>query len=292
MANLNSLYQIRCKKGRARQPSHAATIIKFANALGANGIFCPYDKTKQSKTFWDILNSFNEFKGSKGKAVVIAECEYVYRFTTAADLADSFGENNWILKHLPLPHTRSNKDDFNRRFFSYAEKNWNINDWIELSSIIQKEDPVTKLPVTYKNRRQFSFWTTSELDAGNPLTNTFKIGYATDWIQEHTLVLRCKVKKLNSKTKIRIPTIIDAFTEPIFRPTKDSSKNTWGLAIDICVNPLDTGFKEFVIDEIEVEKIEFKPVNIEDMSTNGIKFNNGLNANLVDNLEYYYTNNI
>lgn len=272
MADLIHLHEIRQVKGKQRQKRHSKVLDDLDNIM--KPVKSPYDPNVVDRNVYDRLRTHNLFiSGSIGYEASILNSEYIYRLTSAYKLAKVFQEhNNWIFK--VRPSTKSVEKVFNVRFRAEFP---NKNTWINLTKC-------AKGNLIYK--RNFSFWTSEEYDHDNMVTDSFRVGLATDWFDKLGIILRCKFSEVYP-IDIRVPTVIDAFDQPIFHPRRDSISPKNGMAIHINCDPLTLGKQEFVVGEIPADKIEFRFVEMKDKERLGIEFAKNT-GNLWDRLYSYY----
>jgi len=286
MANLETLHKTRQRIGKKRQPRHATKLAEFDSAIHSRGFSSPYDFETVGRSFFAALNAIPEFnQGSLGKTVNIGS-EYLYRIVNIYDIASMFSVY-WKFDNNGLnPSAFNDKSVFCNRFLDLEDIR-DLTDWIPLGRCIKTFDFAEMKPVYYRNKRNFSFWTDSLLISEDTLENTFKLGFPSDRLEECAIILRCKVESLNEANLIYIPTVLDGFDQPIFLPIRENcSRINNGIAINIQPNPLQTGFREYVIGKIETDNIEFLPICINDLNVRGIRFMH--NQNLIDKLEHYY----
>lgn len=163
--------------------------------------------------------------------------------------------------------------------------------------------PMTRLVKEFFSYRGFSWWTNEfvfdeawfpEFFEGHDLTIenqwllkfAFKVGIASDWLSANMLFLRLD-SHLLQQDDIRIPSIIDAFLQPIFSPRAYQQERRWGLAFDLDtdIRPL---FREYVIRNIPAEAITYFPVRINLDSINSVnpkaRLTDSLVSHLIDNI--------
>jgi len=139
--------------------------------------------------------------------------------------------------------------------------------------------------------RHFSWWTTFPLFR-DVISGAHRIGMTNNWVAEECVVLRCPVEYVNSHGLAYVPSVIDAFTQMIFHPTKHSSSPPHGVTIDLSLYPvtLSPGIDEVLLPGLPVDQLEIMPVSVDD------EYRKGKNAVLSgcpvfrDLLKSYYEN--
>jgi hypothetical protein len=145
---------------------------------------------------------------------------------------------------------------------------------------------------TYKCRpRRFSWWTSYPLFQ-DVISGAHCVGMTNDWVPFQCVVLRCRIDYVNRNKLALVPSVIDAFMQLIFHPTRDVSFPPYGITIDLSLFPrtLSPGIDEVVLPEISVAEIEVLPINADR------DYRDGKNEVCSDFpllsalLEYYYQN--
>jgi len=279
MATLIDLYLTRQAIGKIRQSRHSKALDELDTAM--KPVNSPYDDSQIDRDFYDRLTTVKDrfgnlvfFDGSMGYPVSVRDDAdersyvYIYRLTSAYKLAKELKfYGNWNLSTINM----SDEIIFDAEFFEYI--NLRFSGWIDFT-VLGKN--------TLKYRRNFSFWTDHEININNTRQDIFQLGLTSDWFGDRGLILRCRIHD-STVTKFHVPTVIDAFDQPIFYPTSDVSGPECGRAIHIDTDPFELGKNEFAVGEIDVETLEFIPV---ELSGNKINFEG--NTVLWDKLDLYY----
>jgi len=278
MSSLENLYKIRQEKGKKRQKRHEELLDELHDKI--QPLLHPYAvEEKERDRFYASLRTARDeegnaayYSGSKGYEAKV-DSTYIYRITTAYQLATRF-QADWIFTEINLS-IENREFVFNERFLEEVAK---YEDWIPLSLVAKGN---------LKYPRNFSFWTSHEYDRNDILVESFRAGLASDWFDRLIVVLRCDIEDAK-ELKICVPTVIDAYDQPIFHPTEENeaSPPIFGTAININETPLCLGYPEFVVGEISVDKIKFIPCKLERIGISRIEFKN--NYDLWAKLDNYY----
>lgn len=249
----------------------------------------PFDRLneREMEELVDCCSSFRQ--GGHWQIGEYSNNRYFYRIENLESFLAK--HDDIFYKDLAVPgtilintSTNSARDIFSLLVKKYTkgEKNW---------------QPLEKLTPGYLSRRGFSWWTNDfNFDTqgkfpsgfiGNQLTAdnrwlldfAFNVGICSDWLSEYILFLRLDSDQVD-RENIRIPSIIDAFTQPIFSPQAFQENRRWGLAFDLNkeVKPF---YREFVLKNIPVTAVEYLPIRINLAALNDINPRARLNEVLV-----------
>jgi hypothetical protein len=282
MSDLITLHQIRQDKGIMRQPSHEIRLLEYDKAINSVKVYSPYDPIGMKRAGFKALAAVPGFIGtSLGRRARIPS-SYIYRVTMLHTIVNRYAHKCRLVKRDEKkfdPARFKSSDDFHKIFTKEA----GIIDgrWTNLAKIFESGEH-------YQNPRGFSFWTDTKFREADLLEDTFQIGYASDWLKKCVIILRCEVSRLSAGSYTRIPTVLDAFTEPIFMPMDETDLGCdYGVAINIKPDPLSHGFNEYVIGPIALEHIEITPVVMKDFSLKAINFMG--NIPLWEKLQTFYS---
>lgn len=285
------LASIRKKIGIERQSELSGDFERLASLLDENDKN-PYDRVEDR--YFEQMNSccpsFRE--GGHWKTGDLSNSRYFYRIETL---------ESFIRKHGPFfykgfkvvpgtiiinPRSQSSTEIFESITRDYE----NVRSWQKLSKVCS----------AYFAHRGFSWWTNNfdfenkghfpetgeDPDATEKnswlLRFAFQVGISSDWLSDSMLFLRLDSQKMNIED-IRIPSIIDAFLQPIFCPRAFRPEERWGLAYDLA-NDIKPCFREYVIRNIPIDAIEYFPVSINLKTVDTINAKARLNEKLVENL--------
>jgi hypothetical protein len=241
------IYKERNRIGIERQPSIESEHSLLKNEISNQGKTHPYDGFEEL-----------EFIGLKECCTCFCDCcklgikassipEYLYRIIPVSRM----GRDSTKWKGLSLDFY-----EFRDRYFS------NESDWLNLGLFLSG---------FIRNKRGFSWWTNEVPDR---IEKVFKLGLVSNWIIEESIILRVKTTKI--KKEIFIPRTLEGFDQVIFMPVKEnSSKNGFTINLNNIENFPD-GYNEYVLPEIDVNKIEFRTI-LFDKSSKRIYLENILN---------------
>ncbi len=116
-----------------------------------------------------------------------------------------------------------------------------------------------------QSRFDISWWTSLDLSAATlPQAAALRVGVALDWLSEHSVVLRVPSTDPHLRAALRVPTIVDAFQQPIFAAERDDDSPASGVTIDLSrPEALQPGVPEYVVGPLAVDGVEFRPVRID-----------------------------
>ena len=106
----------------------------------------------------------------------------------------------------------------------------------------------------FSNNRGFSWWTSQKIDN---IDNLFTLGLVSDWLEESSIIMRIECTDY-IKQKIKLPSVIDGYLEPIFYPSILGSVSGKTINLNI-LDKLENGFNEYLINEIPTDLIEIRP---------------------------------
>lgn len=245
MSVWSSLFQARLALDGQRQERHGDALRVLAARLeqlpappppSAH----PYNLAKQHQEW--LVDRDPAFRGpSQGHVVQAPAGDYLFRFQN--------------FKALLYLHER-------RRVETYDDDEWHrklvqehrrTGNWIGLARVIRGP---------YRGRRALSWWTSQPLSASEIVAAVYRIGMARNWLTPRGLILRCRRKALVD-ARLSVPTVLDAFDQPIFLATSDGAQPSAGHAIDLTrPDALTIGDDEYVAGEIAVSQIDFIPLEI------------------------------
>lgn len=139
--------------------------------------------------------------------------------------------------------------------------------------------------------RHFSWWTTFPLFQ-DVIRGAHQIGMTNDWVATECVVLRCPAAYVKSKGLANVPSVIDAYTQMIFHPTRRDSSPPHGVTINLSLYPLalTPGIDEVLLPALPVDVLEILPVNATDAYRKGKKKVHSDWPELYSLLRGYYEN--
>jgi hypothetical protein len=248
MSNLILLYDLRYNAGQRRQPRHASAL------RGLNGIIVGakkghsfnYDRVVNA----NLMRRTSYSGGGRGYVRKLHGDDFIYRLAGIKELAND-KTISWV-SHIKAAQPP-------RALFGLVNGDYKRSrDWIPLRRYAVGE---------LSGYRNITFWTAHELVPTNIVTDAHLLGLTNNGLKEWSVIIRCRVKDLAASNSVRIPTVLDAFTELVFYPTNDSAKSSSGITISLSTTgPLARGVMEFVLDPIRVEKLQIRPCFISNKS--------------------------
>lgn len=139
--------------------------------------------------------------------------------------------------------------------------------------------------------RHFSWWTTFPLFQ-DVIRGAHYIGMTNDWVAEQCVVLRCPAEFVNSNGLANVPSVIDAYTQLIFHPTRHDAPPSHGITINLSLYPevLTPGIDEVLLPALPVKILEIMPVNVTTEYCKGKKKVHSAEPGLHGLLKSYYEN--
>lgn len=139
--------------------------------------------------------------------------------------------------------------------------------------------------------RHFSWWTTFPLFQ-DVIRGAHHIGMTNDWVAEQCVVLRCPAEYVTSNGLGYVPSVIDAYTQMIFHPTRHDASPSHGITINLSLYPevLTPGIDEVLLPALPVEILEIMPVNVTAEYCKGKKKVHSEEPELHGLLKSYYEN--
>lgn len=235
------IYELRSTCGRVRQPRHQAALERLELALGnLLGRDHPYHLDHdQKKMLEDGEAAFKN--GGSGDSGVITGTEYLYRLCNIYDL----------IYNTPVAGAPSEKTDAGfvwEQLLNTSQGNW-----------LRFNDPGNQ---TYFGYSSISWWTDEFLE-NDVVLSALKAGLFVNWLGQYSVLMRCPLSKLGTKSLLFVPTVIDAFCQLVFHPTEEMAHPTAGITVDLSqTGPFIPGVKEYVLKPIELRDLEFLPVEI------------------------------
>lgn len=175
--------------------------------------------------------------------------EYIYHLTSVRKLV-KFTDWGFFPSGFPNPKSAA------WRVFDYLlDDHRKSSNWLPLRNYATG---------AYGGFRNFTWWTSFELDPANIVCNAHKLGLPNTWIPKYGIILRCPVTHITSYNLHHVPTVVDGFPSEIFRPMDFRlSPLTSGRTVDLETNgQLIDGVEEFALSPVPVSEIKFKPVLI------------------------------
>ena len=111
--------------------------------------------------------------------------------------------------------------------------------------------------------RHFSWWTTFPLFQ-DVLHGAHQIGMTSNWVATECVILRCPAAYVESNGLANVPSVIDAYTQMIFHPTRHEVSPPHGVTINLSLYPaaLAPGVDEVLLPSLPVKVLEIMPVSV------------------------------
>jgi len=265
--SLLNLYNLRHDIAKNRQGAHIDAYGRLHEFLVSLGLTQSYDLGISTKLKFEVLQFYANETFGRGARIPNRD-EFIYRMCSIIDVVKG---TDWRIDE------------------GTDLKNWNQvhkkskGAWVPLSRFASG---------AYKcNPRRFS-WCTSFPLYQDVIGGAHRIGMTNDWVAEECVVRRCPVEYVKDNDLAFVPSVIDAFMQMIFHPTKDAVAPPYGITIDLSFYPhtLAPGIDEVVLREIPVEQIEVLPIYADNKYRAGKREVNSDLPHFATLLEYYYQN--
>jgi|GEM_PF-6225283 len=221
----------------------------------------------QLLTTWQFANGGSGTDGN-------GSLHYIYHLTSVRKVL-TYGD--WQYTPAGFPSDKYS----DRRLFEYLIDDYNYaKEWLPLSYYAQDR---------YSGFRNFTWWTDLEILAASVICSCHKLGLPNKWVPKYALVMRCSAEYAKTRGLKRVPTTMDGFISEIFSPSdfRPPLVPDSGKAIDLdSAGRLREGYREYSLQPIPVQEIEFIPLLIEGtMRRQHVVARNG---RLWQRLETYY----
>lgn len=268
MPSLLDLYNLRRNIAQNRQSNHTPLYTQLHDFLVSLGNTHSYDLSFESKSKFESLSFFVDDTFGGNARIPSGADDFVYRVCSIVD----------IVKGTRWRHDEGTDLENWHQIYTKSK-----GGWIRLSKLAAG---------TYTcSPRHFSWWTSFPLYQ-DVISSAHRIGMTNDWIAEHCVVLRCPIDYINRNNLAFVPSVIDAFMQMIFHPTRDTVCPPYGITIDLSLYPvtLTPGIDEVVLRQLPVEEIEILPVHADSAYRKGktVVISNSPEFSML--LEYYYQN--
>jgi hypothetical protein len=252
MADQTSLHDARQRIGSKRQPTHARDLQELEDILVSLRLSHPYELAYDEKVQLETKPAFS--KGGQGPTATLVGKQHLYRICGAKGLALGVTD----LKLGGITHL-DNDDVLWNGFNDLADP----LRWRALSRYASG---------TLTGRRGISWWTSLRLRPSDLAVGAYQIGMYDMWIPVYALLLRCPVDFVVSKGLSLVPSVLDAFDQEVFHPTRYADNPESGITISLeHAGALKKGVSEFILGPLEVDKIEILPVLINAPARAGLK---------------------
>ena len=270
------IHHLRNICGSRRQFSLAGKLQTLSETVIDCGKLHPYALNDKLDEFVARTKIFSE--GLQGKSANISNENYLYRVQSLRG----------FLKSVEWSDFSVNAGD--------AKEVWNMlvnvskrtsGGWLPLERFVEGTYPVKVADIENLKWWNYAWWTTHSLWE-NVILGAAKIGMCSTWLSDESIVFRASVNGAGENLVAYVPTVVDAFLQPIFHPVEEMSAPNAGITIDLSSNSLEIGVDEYVIKPIDVEAIEIFPILI----SNDLRRRYGAgceeNAHLLNALVNYY----
>lgn len=128
-------------------------------------------------------------------------------------------------------------------------------DWVPLQEILSKYSPP----------RNLTWWTDQDLstitDGEQLAIQALKLGIVANRFIKPTVLMRLDLSLLENDSTFHVPSVIDAFNDPIFSSRKQDQNPTFGTPIDLTNFSLSNS-RDFVVRNAPLYAIEIFPISI------------------------------
>lgn len=241
MANLHKINRVRKRLDRIRQPEHES-VLDHLDKISKTHNLEPYSLSATPGAYDELMKHSSFSQGAQGLHALAPTDGYIYRVSTLSSLINHC---SWL-----DDHTGSVRVAFGNLLNDFKKK----RNWLSLSDYAHGR---------LSSHRNFTWWTNKNIKSNTIVSDLHRIGIANDWIFPFSVILRCSVELIWNQDILFVPTVVDAYDLPIFRPTATKSNPLHGNTIDIRhPSQLASGFAEYSVTPIPSEHIEFQPVKI------------------------------
>jgi hypothetical protein len=233
--------------GKKLQPTYAS-FLEMLNCVLTNQLKEPHPyrlHEDKLRTFYEQTKLFS--LGGIGDEATLTGENYIYRIIKKGHLQYCVNFK-WSVFRNPvrLWNLIMAKSDRGKR-------------WLNLQDYVENTYPVDAVNGWFN----CTWWTTFPLDQ-DVILGAYTIGMFSEWVTDEIYIMRAQIEDVNSLNVARVPTVIDAFMQPVFQPTEEPLPRTGGITINLSVyeNP-SKGVSEFFVKPIQVRFIEIKPIQID-----------------------------
>jgi hypothetical protein len=236
-----AIFQARHALDARRQPRHGDALRKLLASLS----YLPALPTAPAHPYhlmsdhfeWLVTNESAFLATAGGLPGHPPDGEHLYRLTNIKSL---LRDNPGVSDREPIEQHGILIKEFRR-----------TGQWIALDRVIH--GPL-------RGPRGVTWWTSRRLSADALVTAAYRLGMARNWISSWSVILRCH---RGAFARLSVPTVIDAFNQPIFAATADADTPTSGHAIDLTKpEALALGDDEYVAMEIDAGNIGVLPLEV------------------------------
>jgi hypothetical protein len=186
--------------------------------------------------------------GGIGSQATLSGGKYIYRIFNKGHLP------NYMKFRWP---SFNNKPNLLWNFLRGKSKEG--TEWINLQDYALNNYPENSVNCWF----DCTWWTTYPLDE-DVILGAYTIGMFSEWITNEVFVIRALIEQIDSLGVARVPTVIDAFMQPVFLPTKEPPSPDFGTTINLYdYNNLVSGVAEIAVNPFGVKFIEIKPLKVE-----------------------------
>ena len=261
------VHQLRQRLAVALQPAHTASLTQLDELLQGFAREHPYNLAEDH---FPVLCSVAAFgNGPAGRRVGAPAVTYLYRLHAVKNIP----RDVTLWRGLISPKEKN--ETLFQHFRSQAAA---AGGWCPLSRLAEGD---------LRGPRGFTWWSTHEISGRNPLESALRLGLPYDYTPVYAVILRLRCGPIALPATC-VPSVVDAFDQPVFRPTADSTRPAAGLTIRLsATRTFCDGEAEYCIGSIPVESVEILPVLINESLRGGP----GVHTDTPEfwrNLEQYY----
>ena len=268
----NNIYSLRETVAQRRQQKHSTHLSSLENILtSVLKKDHPYKLTYQQKLEFCSIPGYQT--DAFGAQAVVPSQSFLYRMCTIETLILN---TEWI---TPEAFRLSDEDEWSQ----INQRQDELGDWVPLREFAGGQYKLAP--------RIFSWWTSMPLHE-DVVFGAHRIGIVNDWVGEHTLILRCPVDYITNNDLAFVPSVIDAYTHPVFHPTNDGGKPVYGITIDLSFYPMTLvpGTDEVLLAPISTNYIDIMPIRVDNSKRHARASVLLDDAEFIDLLHLYYSN--
>lgn len=239
MANQTTLHNTRQRIGAARQPIYAYELKELDALLATLPPSHPYELEYDERLLMEKNPAYA--MGGRGGVATLTPNQSLYRISSAKSVAE--GVEDLTLRGVTKRQS--------------AEIIWDKFDqrWRPLSRYARG---------TLTGRRGIMWWSNLVLEPDTVVRSAYQMGMYNTWIPVYALLLRCSTDYLMEHKSSLVPTVLDAYDQEVFHPTKSADSPTCGITINLeTAGKVTKGVEEFVTGPLPVDAIEVFPVYLD-----------------------------
>jgi hypothetical protein len=247
MSNQLTLYSLRHSLGLSRQPRHSSELEELNELLTTLVPPQAHPYELEEPHYTALQEKMAYAVGGRGLFATCPDGDFLFRLSSVRSVVDNV--DGLTLSGIP----KTDGDD--TLWTAFNDGAIPDYEWKPLSRYVEGH---------LTGYRKITWWTGLELTQHEVVKSAFKMGRYSINIPVYALLLRCKTDHLRASGAIFVPTVLDAFDQEVFHPTKDDETPESGQTISLeHAGTVAVGVDEFVCTAIPVDQISFMPILID-----------------------------